>query len=99
MQYSQQSDNQNSNDLKKYTPIFVIVGIIFLLVMFWGRITKTIPAGHGGVLFRLFGGGVDTSKTYEEGFRCCSAYLCSSSGKCYFTVVKIDYFIWRSQRS
>ena len=68
MQYSQQSDNQNSNDLKKYTPIFVIVGIIFLLIMFWGRITKTIPAGHGGVLFRLFGGGVDTSKTYEEGF-------------------------------
>ena len=68
MQYSQQSDNQNNNDLKKYTPILVIVGIIFLLIMFWGRITKTIPAGHGGVLFRLFGGGVDTSKTYEEGF-------------------------------
>ena len=68
MQYSQQSDNQNNNELKKYTPIFIIVGIIFLLIMFWGRITKTIPAGHGGVLFRLFGGGVDTSKTYEEGF-------------------------------
>ena len=68
MQYSQQSDNRNNNELKKYTPIFVIVGIIFLLIMFWGRITKTIPAGHGGVLFRLFGGGVDTSKTYEEGF-------------------------------
>ncbi|MDT7941866.1 MAG: prohibitin family protein [Bacteroidota bacterium] len=28
----------------------------------------TIPAGHGGVLFRPFGGGVDTSKVYEEGF-------------------------------
>ncbi|MBO5848817.1 MAG: hypothetical protein J6R17_06385 [Bacteroidales bacterium] len=68
MQYSQQSDNQNNNELKKYTPIFIVVGIIFLLIMFWGRITKTIPAGHGGVLFRLFGGGVDTSKTYEEGF-------------------------------
>ncbi|MBR4155636.1 MAG: prohibitin family protein [Bacteroidales bacterium] len=68
MQYSQQSDNRNNNELKKYTPIFVVVGIIFLLIMFWGRITKTIPAGHGGVLFRLFGGGVDTSKTYEEGF-------------------------------
>ena len=68
MQYSQQSDNQNNGDLKKYTPIFILVGIIFLLVIFWGRITKTIPAGHGGVLFRLFGGGVDTSKTYEEGF-------------------------------
>jgi len=28
----------------------------------------TIPAGHGGVLFRPFSGGVDTSKVYEEGF-------------------------------
>lgn len=28
----------------------------------------TIPAGHGGVLFRPFGGGVDTSKVYGEGF-------------------------------
>lgn len=68
MQYSQQSENQNNNELKKYTPIFIIVGIVFLVILFWGRITKTIPAGHGGVLFRLFGGGVDTSKTYEEGF-------------------------------
>ena len=68
MEYSQQSNNRNNNELKKYTPIFVIVGIIFLLILFWGRITKTIPAGHGGVMFRLFGGGVDTSRTYEEGF-------------------------------
>lgn len=67
MQYSQQSNNQDNN-LKKYTPIFIVIGVIFLLVVFWGRITKTIPAGHGGVLFRLFGGGVDTSRTYEEGF-------------------------------
>ncbi len=68
MQYSQQSDNRINNDLKKYTPIFIIAGVIFLLIVFWGRITKTIPAGHGGVMFRLFGGGVDTSRTYEEGF-------------------------------
>lgn len=68
MEYSQQSNNQDPNSLKKYTPIFIIIGIIFLLIVFWGRITKTIPAGHGGVLFRLFGGGVDTSRTYEEGF-------------------------------
>lgn len=67
MQYSQQSNNQDNN-LKKYTPIFIVIGVIFLLIVFWGRITKTIPAGHGGVLFRLFGGGVDTSRTYEEGF-------------------------------
>ncbi len=68
MEYTQQSNNRNNNDLRKYTPIFIIVGIVFLLILFWGRITKTIPAGHGGVLFRLFGGGVDTSRTYEEGF-------------------------------
>ena len=68
MEYTQQSNNRNNNDLKKYTPIFVVVGIVFLLILFWGRITKTIPAGHGGVMFRLFGGGVDTSRTYEEGF-------------------------------
>lgn len=68
MEYSQQSNNHDPNSLKKYTPIFIIIGIIFLLIVFWGRITKTIPAGHGGVLFRLFGGGVDTSRTYEEGF-------------------------------
>ncbi len=68
MEYSQQSNNRNNNELKRYTPIIVIVGIVFLLIVFWGRITKTIPAGHGGVMFRLFGGGVDTSRTYEEGF-------------------------------
>lgn len=68
MEYSQQSNNRNNNELKRYTPIILVVGIIFLLIVFWGRITKTIPAGHGGVMFRLFGGGVDTSRTYEEGF-------------------------------
>ena len=68
MEYSQQSNNRNNNDLRKYTPIFIIIGIVFLLILFWGRITKTIPAGHGGVLFRLFGGGVDVTRTYEEGF-------------------------------
>lgn len=68
MEYSQQSNNRNNNELKKYTPIFIIVGIVFLVILFWGRITKTIPAGHGGVLFRLFGGGVDVTRTYEEGF-------------------------------
>lgn len=30
--------------------------------------TVTIEAGHGGVLFRTFGGGVDTTETYGEGF-------------------------------
>jgi regulator of protease activity HflC (stomatin/prohibitin superfamily) len=30
--------------------------------------TKTIDAGHGGVLFRIFAGGVELDKTYSEGF-------------------------------
>ena len=68
MEYSQQSNNRNNNELKKYTPFIVIGIVVFLLILFWNRITVTIPAGHGGVLFRLFGGGVDTEKTYEEGF-------------------------------
>ncbi len=68
MEYTQQSNNRNNNELKKYTPIIIVVAAIFLVILFWGRITKTIPAGHGGVMFRLFGGGVDTSRTYEEGF-------------------------------
>ncbi len=65
MQYQQQNQE---NPLKKYTPVIIIAGVILLLIIFWSRITVTIPAGHGGVLFRLFGGGVDTSRTYEEGF-------------------------------
>ena len=65
MQYQQQNQE---NPLNKYTPIIIIACVILLLIIFWSRITVTIPAGHGGVLFRLFGGGVDTSRTYEEGF-------------------------------
>ncbi len=68
MEYTQQSNNHNNNELKKYTPFIIIGIVVFLLILFWNRITVTIPAGHGGVLFRLFGGGVDTEKTYEEGF-------------------------------
>lgn len=67
MEYSQQSDNQKSG-IKRYTPLLIVIGIVLLLIIFWNRITVTIPAGHGGVIFRLFGGGVDTTKTYDEGF-------------------------------
>ncbi|MCP4550523.1 MAG: prohibitin family protein, partial [Bacteroidetes bacterium] len=37
-------------------------------IIFWSRMTITIDAGHGGVLFRTFGGGIDTENTYDEGF-------------------------------
>ena len=58
MEYTQQSgyqQNKPSNN-KKYAPIIVVIVAILLLIIFWSRITVTIPAGHGGVLYRLFGG-------------------------------------------
>ena len=70
MEYTQQTgyqQNKPSNN-KKYGPFILIGVVVLLLIIFWSRITVTIPAGHGGVLYRLFGGGIDTSKTYEEGF-------------------------------
>jgi Membrane protease subunits, stomatin/prohibitin homologs len=69
MEYQQYQSNPNNKvKLKKYTPHFIIGGILLLIIILWSRITVTIPAGYGGVLFRLFGGGVNTTKTYDEGF-------------------------------
>ena len=69
MEYTQESNHQgNKPSNKKLAPIVIVVVAVLLLIVFWSRITVTIPAGHGGVLYRLFGGGIDTSKTYEEGF-------------------------------
>ncbi|WP_375238696.1 prohibitin family protein [Aurantibacter sp.] len=45
----------------------VIAGIVFLIIL----VTKsavTIGPGEGGVIFERFGGGIDTSQTYGEGF-------------------------------
>ncbi|MFD0962415.1 prohibitin family protein [Pseudofulvibacter geojedonensis] len=44
--------------------IFAVVFIIFLLF----KTAVTIDAGKAGVMFKRFGGGVDTSTTYGEGF-------------------------------
>jgi len=46
----------------------VILGILTLVIPFVFSSCKTIEAGHLGVLFRPFGGGVDTKQTYGEGF-------------------------------
>ncbi|MCB0806755.1 MAG: hypothetical protein KDC05_13230 [Bacteroidales bacterium] len=53
---------------KKIIPIAIIVAAIILLLISWSSITITIDAGHGGVLFRRFGGGIQLDKTYGEGF-------------------------------
>ena len=66
MEYTQQSGYQQNNkpsNNKKYGPVILIGVVVLLLIIFWSRITVTIPAGHGGVLYRLFGGCIDTSKT------------------------------------
>lgn len=58
---------QQELSLRRIFPIALVVLIVILLIAFWSRMTVTIPAGHGGVMFRLIGG-VDTVNTYGEGF-------------------------------
>lgn len=53
---------------KKVLPVGIIIVAVIMLIIFWSSMTITIDAGRGGVLFRTFGGGVDTSMTYGEGF-------------------------------
>ena len=68
MEFTQQNGQYNKPSNKKFTPIIIAIVALLLVTVFWNRITVTIPAGNGGVLYRLFGGGIDTTKTYEEGF-------------------------------
>jgi len=46
---------------------------VFLIIAV-SSMSVTIEAGHGGVLFKLFGGGLDTEKTYGEGFHLISPW-------------------------
>ncbi len=59
---------QQEFELRKVLPIGIIIGIIILIIIFWSRMTVTINAGHAGVLFKTFQGGIDTEHTYGEGF-------------------------------
>ncbi len=40
----------------------------FKALISWSSITVTVDAGHAGVLFKRFGGGIELDKTYGEGF-------------------------------
>jgi regulator of protease activity HflC (stomatin/prohibitin superfamily) len=53
---------------KKLIPVAVLVVGIIILLISWNSITVTIEAGHGGVLFKRFSGGIELDKTYGEGF-------------------------------
>jgi regulator of protease activity HflC (stomatin/prohibitin superfamily) len=50
------------------SPLLILGIVIFLLIVFWTRMTVTIPAGHAGILFKTLTGGVELDKTYGEGF-------------------------------
>ena len=47
--------------------IGIIIVVIFIIVLLV-KSSVTISSGQAGVLFKTFGGGVDTTKTYGEGF-------------------------------
>jgi len=59
---------QQEFDLKKILPIGIVIVAIVFVIIFWSRMTVNIEAGHAGVLFKTFSGGVDTETTYGEGF-------------------------------
>ncbi len=48
--------------------VFVIGFVIILFIIGITKMSITIDAGEAGVLFKTFGGGVDTEQTYGEGF-------------------------------
>lgn len=62
------AQQQQEINLKKIIPITVIVIVVIVLLVSWSNITVTVDAGHGGVLFKRFGGGIELEKTYGEGF-------------------------------
>ena len=59
---------QQEFDLKKILPIGIVIVAVVFVIIFWSRMTVNIGAGHAGILFETFSGGVDTTNTYSEGF-------------------------------
>lgn len=59
---------QQEFDIRKILPLGIVVAIVVFVIIFWSSMTVTVEAGHAGVLFKKFGGGIDTSMTYGEGF-------------------------------
>lgn len=55
-------------NLKKILPIALIVFGLMVVIGLWSRVTITIESGQAGVIFRLLDKGVDTDRTYSEGF-------------------------------
>lgn len=63
-------NTMNGKDLNVKTLITIVlaVAVIILAIVFGSQMTTTIEAGHAGVLFKTFGGGLDKERTFGEGF-------------------------------
>ena len=59
---------QQEMNIRKILPIGLIFIAVIFIIVFVTRMMVTIDAGHAGVVFRLFGGGIDTTQTFSEGF-------------------------------
>jgi regulator of protease activity HflC (stomatin/prohibitin superfamily) len=55
-------------NLRRFWPLIILVIALILLLAFWGRMFVNVGGGEAGVLFRTFGGGIDTKTTFGEGF-------------------------------
>ena len=62
------SQNMSFNISGKTKLLLGLGGLFLLVIIFWSKMTVTIGAGESGVIFRTFSGGIDTEKTYGEGF-------------------------------
>lgn len=53
----------------KRIPLIVgsFIGLL-LIIIFWSSISLTINSGEKGIIFRQFGGGLDTKNVYGQGF-------------------------------
>ncbi len=54
--------------MERYGKLPFIGAAVFIVLVLILKSSVTIESGHGGVLFKTFGGGVNTEKTYGEGF-------------------------------
>lgn len=61
------ANNQVDIRFPKGGMIILIVGAVLLIL--FSKSTVTIGPGEGGVVFERFGGGINTEKTYGEGFQ------------------------------
>jgi regulator of protease activity HflC (stomatin/prohibitin superfamily) len=62
------NNNLNEKAVQASRTALIVGGVIVVLLIGIFKMSITINAGEAGVLFKTFGGGVDTEQTYGEGF-------------------------------